>query len=108
MSTPSPLAILVLELQRAAPAYRLQMLLGAITSTPGSRMAFPGDRPEQRGWIIHLHGVTGTGPTSTAAMADWLAGALQAAAWQTTALDTPPAFANHADEIATLLREHRR
>ncbi|MDR7125526.1 hypothetical protein [Pseudotabrizicola sp. 4114] len=98
----SPLAALLAEWHRTAPAYRTQLLLDTVTQTPGSRLTFPGNADAQRGWIIHLHGVTGTGRTSTEAMADWEAGAHQAV--ERGSLRRPR---SHGEDIADLLHEAR-
>ena len=95
-ATPSPLARLLQQWHATSPAHRTQLLTDAATATGGSVTAKPGLSASTGRWIIHLHGITGTGPTSAAAMRDWAAGALQAVARETAA----PAFRNHAEEIA--------
>lgn len=103
MNAASPLARLLQQWQRSAPAHRAQLLCDAVAQTPGSSLTFPGKPEGQRGWIIHLHCITGTGTTSTAAMADWAAGALQS-----IARETPRPFRNHAEEITHHLRAAHR
>jgi len=103
-ATPSPLARLLQQWHATSPAHRTQLLTdaatatgGSVTAKPASAFAPPPGQPDERQrWIIHLHGITGSGPTSAAAMRDWAAGALQAVARETAA----PTFRNHAEEIA--------
>ena len=107
MTAPAPhlssaLASLLAQWQRSSPAHRAQLICEAVAQTPGSHMTFPDQIGARRGWIIHLHGITGTGSTSAAAMADWAAGAVQAIARQ-----TPRPFRNHGEEIAHTIRTAR-
>lgn len=79
----SPLARLLQQWQRTPPSHRVHVLIDAARATPGSVVAAPGLSDTAGRWLISLHGVTGTGPSSSAAMRDWAAGALQAVARET-------------------------